>query len=188
MRLEALDRSIVRHDALSAQLLWMARAKPGWKVLLLSTPVNIVEAHDVVLAEIAADLHLDQFERDLAGIGEPMNAPDRDIDGFVFVHAANVIAEGDLGRSLDHYPMLGAMKVLLQRELASRLHDNTLHPVARGNIHVLVIAPWAIDAAVLDRRAMVVRLELLDQRLHLLGLRARPDQHGIRGRHHDDVV
>src|SRR5262245_49098786 len=106
MRLEALDRSIVRHDAQSAQLLWVARAKPGWKALLLSTPVNIVEAHDVVLAEIAADLHLDQLERDLARIGEPMNAPDRDIDRFVFVHAAHVIAERDLGRSLDHDPML----------------------------------------------------------------------------------
>src|SRR5262245_4580712 len=154
MRLEALDRSLVRHDALSAQLLWMARAKPGWKVLLLSTPVNIVEAHDVVLAAIAADLHLDQFARDLAGIGEPMDAADRDIDGLVFVHAAHVVAERDLGRSFDHDPMLGAMEVLLQRELASRLHDNTLHLVARGNIHVLVIAPRAINASVLDRRAV----------------------------------
>src|SRR6266550_2404923 len=32
----------------------------------LSAAVHIVEAHDVVLAEIAADLHLDQFERNLA--------------------------------------------------------------------------------------------------------------------------
>ena len=46
----------------------------------LSASVDVVEAHDVVLAEIAADLHLDQLERDLAGIGEPMNAADRDID------------------------------------------------------------------------------------------------------------
>src|SRR5215831_5093010 len=137
--------------------------KPGWKALLLPASVDVVEAHDVVLAEIATDLHLDQFERDLAGIGEPMNAADRDIDGFVFVHAAHVIAERDLGRSLDHDPMLGAMEVLLQRELASRLHDDAFHSVARGNIHILVIAPWAIDATVLDRRAMVVRLELLDQ-------------------------
>src|SRR5262249_976938 len=183
MRLEELDRPIVRHDALSAQLLWMGRAKPGWKVLLLSTPVNIVEAHDVVLAEIAADLHLDQFERDLARIGEPMNAADRDIDGFVFVHAAHVMAERDLGCSLDHDPMLGAVEVLLQRELASWLHDNTLHPVARGNIHIVIIAPWAIDAAVLDRGAMVVRLELLDPRLPLLGPPAR-----VRGRHPDDAL
>ena len=58
--------------------------------LPLPAPVDVVEAHDVVLAEIAADLHLDQFERDLAGIGEPMNAADRDVDRFVFVHAAHV--------------------------------------------------------------------------------------------------
>src|SRR5262247_1628113 len=92
---------------------------------LLPASVDVVEAHDVVLAEIAADLHFDQFEWDLARIGKPMNVADRDIDGFVFVHAAHVIAERDLGRSLDHDPMLGAMEVLLQRELASRLHDDT---------------------------------------------------------------
>src|SRR5437667_9352270 len=118
----------------------LSRGRPS-----LAAPIDVVEAHDVVLAEIAADLHLDQFERDLARIGEPMNAADRDIDGFVFVHAAHVIAERDLGRSLDYDPMLGAMEVLLQRELASRLHDNTLHPVTRGNVDILVIAPWAID-------------------------------------------
>lgn len=40
----------------------------------------------------------------------------------------------------------------------------------------------------LDRGAVVLPLELLDQRLHLLGLAARADQHGIAGRHHDHVV
>ena len=38
-------------------------------------PVDVVEAHDVVLAQIAADLHLDQFKPNLAGVGEPMDAP-----------------------------------------------------------------------------------------------------------------
>src|SRR5262249_61699274 len=147
----------------------------AWLLVYVPASVDVVEARHVVLAEIAAYLPFDQFERDLAGIGEPMNVADRDIDGFVFVHAAHVIAERDLGRSLDHDPMLGAMEVLLQPELASRLHDNALLPVARGNIDVLVIAPWAIDAAVLDRRTMVVGVQLLDQRLHLFGLRARAD-------------
>ena len=87
---------------------------------MLSTPVNIVEAHDVVLAEIAADLHLDQFERDLARVGEPMNAPNRDIDGFVLVHAAHVIAERDLGRSLDHDPI---PKCHTLEEIAGRQPD-----------------------------------------------------------------
>ena len=78
--------------------------------------------------------------------------------------------------------------MLLQRELAAGLHDDALDPVAGGDVHVLVVAPGTVDAPVLDRRAMVLRLELLDQRLDLLGLRARSDQHGVRGRHDDDVV
>jgi hypothetical protein len=69
--------------------------------------------HDVIFTEIAADLHLDQLERNLARIGEPVNAADRDIDRLVFIHAAHVAAERDLGRSLDDDPMLRAMEVLL---------------------------------------------------------------------------
>jgi hypothetical protein len=55
-----------------------------------------------------------------------MNAADRDIDGFVFVHVAHVIAERDLRRPLDDDPMLRAMEVLLQRELASRAAASSL--------------------------------------------------------------
>src|SRR3954468_15357019 len=80
----------------------------------LPAPVDVVEAHDVVLAQIAADLYLDQFKPDLAGVGEPMDAPDRDVDGFVFVHAALVSAERHFGRPLDHDPMLGSVEMLLQ--------------------------------------------------------------------------
>ena len=39
-------------------------------------PVDVVEAYDVVFAQIAADLHLDQFKRNFAGVREPMNASD----------------------------------------------------------------------------------------------------------------
>jgi hypothetical protein len=38
--------------------------------------IDIIETHDVVLAEIAADLNLDQFQRDFSRIGEPVNAAD----------------------------------------------------------------------------------------------------------------
>src|SRR5262249_49367960 len=122
----------------------------------LPPSVDVVEAHDIVLAEIAADLHLDQFERDLAGIGEPMNAADRDIDRLVLVHAAHVVAESDLGRSCDHHPMFRPVEVLLQRELAAWLNDDALHSVTWSDVDVLIVAPRPIDAAVLDRRAMVI--------------------------------
>ena len=48
--------------------------------------VNILDADDVVFAEIAAGLHLDQFEIDLAGVGQTMFAADRQVNRFVFVN------------------------------------------------------------------------------------------------------
>ena len=67
----------------------------------LPAAIDVVQPYDVVLAEVASHLHLDQFERDLAGIGKPMNAPDGDIARLVFVDAAHVIADRNLraGRS-----------------------------------------------------------------------------------------
>ena len=40
----------------------------------------------------------------------------------------------------------------------------------------------------LDRRAMILRLQLLHKCLDLLGLGARTHQHRVRGRHHDDII
>ena len=39
--------------------------------------VDVLDADDVVLAEIGAGLHLDQLQIDLAGIGEPVDDADR---------------------------------------------------------------------------------------------------------------
>ena len=115
----------------------MTERRGAESTLPLSAPVDVFEAHDVVLAQIAADLYLDQFQPNLAGVGEPVDAPDRDVDGFVFMHAALVSAKRHFGRSLDHDPMLGPVEVLLQRQLSAWLHDDPLHPVARGNVDVL---------------------------------------------------
>src|SRR5258708_12414131 len=99
------------------------------------------EENDVVMAEVAPDLHLDQFEGDLAGVGEAMNAADRDVDRFVFVHAAHVLAERDLGRSLHHNPVPRAVEMLLQRKLASGLHANAFDAVAWRPIDILQSSP-----------------------------------------------
>ena len=51
-----------------------------------ASPIIILDADDVVLAEIAAGLHLDQLQQDLAGIFQPVDGADRDVDRFVLVH------------------------------------------------------------------------------------------------------
>src|SRR3954447_6822623 len=80
----------------------------------LLPPIDIVETHDVVLAEIAANLNLDQFQRDFSRIGEPMNAADRDVHGFVLMHAADLVVHRDLRGSLHDDPVLRPMEVFLQ--------------------------------------------------------------------------
>ena len=80
----------------------------------LPSPIDITEANDIVLAKIAPHLHLDELERNFPGVGEAMNAADRDIHRFVFMHIAQLLAERDLGSSLYNHPVLGAMKMLLQ--------------------------------------------------------------------------
>ena len=76
--------------------------------------IDVVEPHDVVLAEIAADLNLDQFERDFSWIGEPMNTTDWNVYRFIFVGYANVLIYSDLRRPFDNNPVFRTVKVFLQ--------------------------------------------------------------------------
>src|SRR5712672_2457457 len=63
-----------------------------WSPERLGPSVAVGHAHDVVLAEIRARLHLDELQRQLAGVFEPVFGPDRDVDGLVFAneHALRV--------------------------------------------------------------------------------------------------
>jgi hypothetical protein len=53
----------------------------------------VLDADDVVLAEIAAGLHLDQLQHDLARVFQPVDGADRDIDRFVLVHDLKALCE-----------------------------------------------------------------------------------------------
>src|SRR5262249_39727843 len=77
--------------------------------------IDVLEPQDVLLTEIAADLHLDQFERDLPGIGEAMHCADRYIGRFVLMVEADALADRYFGDAAYHHPVLGAVEVLLQR-------------------------------------------------------------------------
>src|SRR5262249_57811572 len=78
--------------------------------------------------------------------------------------------------------------MFLQRQLATRLYDYTLNSVTCGQVDVLIVAPGPVHAAVLDCRARVLRFELFDQLLNVLGSRARHDEDRIRRCHYNDVI
>ena len=88
--------------------------------------IIIFNPDDVVFTEIASGLDLNQLQEDLAGIFQPVDGTDRDIDRFVLVDDLDEFVDGHARRAAHHDPVLGAVMMLLQREPASRLHDDAL--------------------------------------------------------------
>src|SRR5208282_4537751 len=150
--------------------------------------LDVFETYDVVLAGEAPGLHLDQPGTDLAGIGEPVTGADRQIDRFVLVYEVFIAVERDFGGAAHHDPVLGAVKVLLQRQPSPWPHDDALDLIARALIDALVVAPGAINPPVLSRLRVALRLQLFDQLLDFVGLRLVSDEDGVAGRHHYDIV
>src|SRR5438477_7595092 len=90
-----------------------ATAKEFWTCIARFSvpPVGVLEAHDVVLAEIGARLHLDEMERDLAGILQPVADAERNIGRLVLVEQDLLAAPHHLGGARDDDPVLGAVMV-----------------------------------------------------------------------------
>ena len=75
--------------------------------------VIVFNAHDIIFAEIAAGLDLNQLQIDLAGIFKAMPFPNRDIDRLVFVQDSYVLADRYSGRPAHDNPVLRAVMVHL---------------------------------------------------------------------------
>ena len=100
--------------------------------------IIILDADDVILAEIAAGLDLDQFQQDLAGIFQPVHRADRDIDRLVLVHGLDQLVDGHPRRAAHHDPVLRAMVMFLQREPPARLDHDTLDLMAVAVVDRLI--------------------------------------------------
>src|SRR5277367_5226867 len=88
--------------------------------------IVVLDAHDVVLAQIAAGLNLDQLELDFSRIFKAMLGTDRNLDRLVLVDDFNLVADRHPRRAADHDPMLGAMMMGLQRQPAALLDYDAL--------------------------------------------------------------
>ncbi len=66
-----------------ASLLWsdLVRTRRIWALL---ATVFVGQADDIVFTEVTAGLNLDQFERNLAGVGKPVNGTDWNVSRFIF--------------------------------------------------------------------------------------------------------
>src|SRR3546814_3663116 len=111
--------------------------------LRLRSPVNILEAHDVVLAQVIARLHFDQFEWAIADVFQTMLHPDRDVRGLVGTQHQQVLATGDAGAAIDHHPMLGAVMMQLQAERSTGLDADALDLKPCAAVYRIVATPRA---------------------------------------------
>ena len=75
----------------------------------------------------------------------------------------HLVVAGDLGRAAHHDPVLGAVVVLLQRQLLARQHHDPLHPEALAEVHGLVPAPGPVHPRRGRRLGEPPRLELGDE-------------------------
>src|SRR3546814_1445903 len=61
-----------------------SRDSLGRRITRLATAVRIAHPHDIVLAQIAAALNLDQLQRHLARVLQAMRVAERNLGGLVF--------------------------------------------------------------------------------------------------------
>ena len=100
-------RSVVRlaNASAIAEILASLAAGVAAPTTDLFPAIAILEADDVVLAEIAAGLHLDDVQRDFPDVFEPMEGIERNIRRLVLGQDQFLIAANHLGRSLHDNPM-----------------------------------------------------------------------------------
>src|SRR6202171_26228 len=108
-----------------------------------TTSIGIVEAHDVVFAEVRARLHLDDLEGHLPGVLEPVAHAERDERRFVFAQEKLLVAARDERRAAHDDPVFGAVVMHLKRETRAGRHDDALHLEALAVIDRVVETPRA---------------------------------------------
>src|SRR5688572_568984 len=158
---------------------FMVEALGSGSVRAARAAVGVLDAHDVVLTEVAARLHLDDLQDLGAGVLDPVHCADRYVGRFVLAEVEDLVVARDAGAALDDDPVLGAMRVLLQGQLRARLDREALNLEPGAGIDAVVAAPGAEHLAVQAWFAATRLLHAVDELLHVLDARLGRDHDGI---------
>jgi hypothetical protein len=116
----------VRHQLAFASLIRLIRSCAYHSV----SPVLILKADNVVLAQIGPNLHLDQCQWDPANILQTVHAAEGQVDTLVFTNQNVLMVSRHKSGSTYHNPMFSPMEVLLQAQLLPHVNHDPLHLVA----------------------------------------------------------
>lgn len=143
--------------------------------------VLVLETHNIVLAQVGAGLHFNQFKLDDTRILQGMNLADGDVGGLVFRDQIGLVAIGHLSSAADHYPVLGAVVMHLHRELGTRLNRDAFDLVTMAVVDGVVHTPRAVNLTMVDVLVACSVLQLRDDFFHVLHMVLVRNQHGILG-------
>ena len=110
--------------------------------------VAIIKADDIVLAEVAPRLDLDDLQRFGADVFHAVLGAERDVGRLVGLKVKHLITTGDAGAPGNHDPMLRTVVVQLQRDRGTRLHDDPFDLISRTLLDAVVTTPGAVDLTV----------------------------------------
>src|SRR3990167_1967632 len=150
--------------------------------------VDVVITHDVVFTQVLTALYLDHHQVDDAGVGQAVLVPGGNVGGLVHVEQDLAFAIGDHRCAADHYPMLAAVMVHLQRQRAFGLDHDALDFEPRAFLQHRVGAPRPGDSAVQAERRVILALEFGNDMPHVLAAMGVGDQQGVRGVDDDQVA
>src|SRR5690606_27012352 len=130
----------------------------------------------------------DDFQGDLAGVGQTVNGGDGDVGRLVFPEQESLVVTGHPRSTGNHDPVFGTVVMLLQRQAGARLDHDAFDLKAIAAVDGVVAAPGAIDRRVVLRFGAPVAGEGVDQMLDVLHPILVGDHHRILGFHHDHVL
>ena len=87
----------------------------------LGPPVVVLEAADVVLADVVAALHLDDHQLLVVRVGDAVRRPEADVDRVTGLRDDGLAVDDAGGRAGDDDPVLGAVLVGLVAQPLARL-------------------------------------------------------------------
>jgi len=106
--------------------------------------VVVVEPGDVILAEVVAELYLDEHQVRRAGVLDPVGGPPGDVDGLTSGDRQLGTVQGDDAVARHHEPMFGSPLMALVAEALARRHCDPLDLVVGGVVEDRVAPPRAL--------------------------------------------
>jgi hypothetical protein len=116
----------------------------------LGSVIVVFKPHDVVLAQVVTRLHLDDLQRDAAGVGQAVHLVCGDIVGLIFSKFQHIVTVGDFGSVGRSARVFSTIVVFLQAAACFGFVLDALDFEEAAFFETVVPGPRALHFVVLD--------------------------------------